>query len=131
MRSIVSTTTTNSGSPRIDGTRLTCANVAQSLWYGFSLNEYLDTHDELSASDILNCLRYCARQQCIDDDVHSYCEQCTLDKRPSDPELARKYDEFNADDSATAELEDVWILAEQLLKRYKKESTSSGGDELG
>ncbi|QDT94819.1 DUF433 domain-containing protein [Gimesia aquarii] len=130
MRIIVSTKTTNSGSPRIDGTRLTCANVAQTLWYTLSLNEYLDMYDYLSKSDILNCLAYCSQQKCVDDDVHSFCEQCTLDKRPRDPELAQKYDEFKADDFDADEVEDIWKLANQLLAKYATETTSDG-DNVG
>ncbi|PHS13774.1 MAG: hypothetical protein COA78_06705 [Blastopirellula sp.] len=120
MRAIVSTTCTNSGSPRIDGTRLTCANVTQSLYYGyeFSLDEYLATYEYLSRPDILNCLQYCATQQCITDNVHSFCQQCTLDKRPKDPELTRKYDEFYKDESDANETEDVWRIAEQILAKY-------------
>ena len=133
MRNIVSTTDTNSGSPRIDGTRLTCANVAQSLWYGYdhSLNEYLATYEYLSRSDILNCLTYCAKQQCVADNVHSYCEQCTLDKRPKDPELARKYDDLLADASDTDESEDVWRLSEKLLAEYSANSDSPGEKNVG
>ena len=133
MRDIVSTTDTNSGSPRIDGTRLTCANVTQSLWYGYdhSLNAYLATYDYLSRPDILNCLSYCARQKCADDNVHSYCEQCTLDKRPEDPELARKYDEFYADESDVEDTEDIWRLAQQLITEYDADSDGSDPKNVG
>ena len=127
MRDIVSTTDTNSGSPRIDGTRLTCANVTQSLWYSYdhSLIAYLATYDYLSRPDILHCLSYCARRQCVDDNVHSYCEQCTLDKRPEDPELAIKYDEFYADESDIQETEDIWRLAQELIAEYASDSAGN------
>ena len=133
MREIVSTTDTNSGSPRIDGTRLTCANVAQSLWYGFerSIDSYLGTHDNLSPTDILNCLNYCSRKQCVADDVHSYCEQCTLDKRPADPELARKYDECLADDLEADDSEDIWKISRQLLLDDQFDQSSLGTTDAG
>ncbi|MBL8869151.1 MAG: DUF433 domain-containing protein [Planctomycetaceae bacterium] len=133
MRSIVSTKDTNSGSPRIVGTRLTCANVVQALWYGYrhSIDEYLATYDYLSRSDVLNCLTYCAKQKCVVDNVHSYCEQCTLDKRPEDPELARKYDEVKADENDSADSEDVWRLSAQLLTEYNVNSERPAGENVG
>lgn len=124
MRSIVSTTDTNSGSPRIDGTRLTCANVTQGIWYGYdhSLDRYLAAYEYLTRADLLNCLSYCARRQCVEDNVHSFCEQCTLDKRPHDPELARKHDEFSAEQRELEDpedTEDIWRLAQQLKSKYE------------
>lgn len=132
MRKIVNTTDTNSGSPRIEGTRLTCANVTQSLWHGYdhSLNAYLATYDYLSRADILNCLSYCARQQCVDDNVHSYCEQCTLDKRPEDAQLARTYDEFKADETDVHETEDIWRLAQRLVTRFDNDSAGSHAENV-
>ena len=120
MRKITSNADINSGSPGIEGTRLTCANVATSLWYGFdhSIEAYLRTYDYLSADDILRCLKYCSRQQCVEDSVHSYCEQCTLDRRPSDPELAREYDACNANEDVD-DRENIWTISGKLLKEYE------------
>lgn len=136
MRRIVSTPCTNSGSPRIDGTRLTCANVAQRL-RNESLDEYLLDYPHLTIEDIRNCLFYCSRRQCVRDTVHSYCEQCTLDTRPDIQPLAFFTDEYDGivrnpkateqstelfagteDDYISDGPEDVWKLAATLLTRY-------------
>ena len=120
----------------MDGTRLTCANVAQRLRYE-SLDEYLLDHPHLAREDIRNCLLYCSRQQCVHDSVHNYCEQCTLDTRPDTPPLAFLNDECdgvarnpNATEQSTVLFagteddyhndgpEDVWKLAATLLTQY-------------
>ncbi|QDU94684.1 DUF433 domain-containing protein [Lignipirellula cremea] len=97
------------GSPCIDGTRLTCANVAQSLRYE-SVDEYLRDYPHLTPADIRNCLEYCSRRQCIEDEVINFCQQCTLDtRRDPDP-----------DDSP----EEIWLLAETLLMNRKSNTRS-------
>lgn len=113
MRKIVSTADTNSGSPRIEGTRLTCANVAQSLWYNdhHSLAEYLKAYPNLTRADILAALEYCGNKQCVGDCVISFCEQCTLDKQPREDQPS--------DENDNHPREDIWILSQQLLVRYQ------------
>ena len=103
-RTIVSTPDTNSGCPRIDGTRLTCANVSQGVHYGGGLNSYLADYDYLNSSDIEAALRYCAGRQCVADNVHNYCEQCTLDTEPPT---------FPDD-----EQDDIWELSAEVLAQY-------------
>ena len=86
------------------------------LWYGDSVDEYLSDYPHLTREDVVNCIRYCARQQCIEDDVHSFCEQCSLDKRPADDDLAQRYDKFYANHQKDDEerVRDVWMLAREL-----------------
>ena len=103
-REIVSTPDTNSGCPRIDGTRLTCANVSQGVRYQGGISAYLATYTYLDASDIEAALRYCAGRQCVANDVHNSCEQCTLDTEPPD---------FPDD-----EQDDIWELSAEMLGQH-------------
>lgn len=102
MRDVVSTEGIVGGSPCIDGTRLTCANVAQSLKYQ-SVDEYLSDYSYLTHDDLLGCLKYCAERKCVEGHVANYCEHCTLDTRPNDPET-----------SDTPEM--IWLLSLTLLE---------------
>ena len=104
MTPIVSTPGYCSGSPRIDGTRLTCANVAHGVQRYGSPFGYLDSYPHIELLTIKNCLQYCARQQCLRDGVHCYCEGCVLDKRPVD-----------ADEGSP---EEIWRISEQLLQQH-------------
>jgi uncharacterized protein (DUF433 family) len=82
MRSIVCTEGTCGGSPRIDGTRLTCGNVVSDFAYRkVSLVEWLATYPDLKVDDLKSCLEYCSSKRCIDDNPKNYCTGCTLDKR--------------------------------------------------
>ena len=102
MKRVVSTKDIVGGSPCIEGTRLTCANVAQRLRYE-SIAEYLRDYPYLEPGDIRNALDYCASKQCVDDQVIAYCEHCTLDTDPDyEPEEPR---------------EEVWVLAKEVLER--------------
>jgi uncharacterized protein (DUF433 family) len=82
-RRIVCTPDVCSGSPRVDGTRITVANIVAPLDPKrvelHQLTEYVPVDDAIAA------LRYCAEQRCLIDRPESFCEQCTLDKRAPDP----------------------------------------------
>jgi len=83
-KSIVCTPDTCGGSPRIEGHRLTCANVALALYYSTSLFAYLADYPDLSVDDIRACLEYCANEKCLDDKPMHFCERCMHDKRPEE-----------------------------------------------
>ena len=106
MKRVISIEGMVGGSPCIEGTRLTCANVAQSLRYD-SLETYLSDRPNLDSSDIRNSLEYCSRKQCIDDQVINYCEHCTLDTKRWEPGDSQ---------------EEIWLLAITLLKSFKSKS---------
>lgn len=82
---IVCTTGFCSGSPRIDGTRLTCADIVLALYYMLSLSEYLNVYRYLDEDDIRACLAYCSDQTCLRDRPDHFCCGCTLDTRPEQP----------------------------------------------
>lgn len=131
MKRVVSIDGMVGGSPCIEGTRLTCANVAQRLRYE-SLDEYLGDYPHLDADDIRNCLEYCSRKHCIEDQVINFCEHCTLDTRPdvepdafvTDGELVpnprseggRSHIYLGSpEDFANDRPEEIWLLAGELL----------------
>lgn len=119
MRQIVSTPGTVGGSPRIEGTRLTCANVVGMLREGgFTLNEYLESWDYLSREDVIEALRYCASRQCVAAAVHSFCQHCTLDVEwgkqiNSENEQAIRCGMTQPNEPQ----EDYWQLAQAVLSR--------------
>ncbi len=78
---IVSIPDTVGGSPRIEGSRWTCANVVGAMWYNhYNIARFLTEYEtNFYEDDVVTCLRYCAVKQCIFDRVHSHCEHCTLD----------------------------------------------------
>lgn len=81
----MSTPGVRSGSPRIEGTRLTCANVVLDLTVGrMSHTQFLKIYEELTLQDIKVCVDYCSRQQCIADQPKTFCQGCSLDTRPED-----------------------------------------------
>lgn len=131
-RRIVSTPDTCSGSPRIEGTRLTCANVVVPLgMHNMPLSDYLSEYPNLQREDIEECVRYCAAQNCLDDHVPAFCQGCSLDTR-----VTEKYEIPNPPINApevisTTDYEDesfnVWEIAHTLLQRLTEEQT--GGDE--
>ncbi len=132
-RPIVTTSDTCTGSPRIDGTRLICADVVMALHYSISIGEYLGTYDYLTLDDILEALRYCSAQQCLIDKPDNFCCGCSLDLRPEEPPSyflssfseIQKFSESEASGYAylgTPEQyerdkipEDLWILAKGCM----------------
>ncbi len=132
-RPIVRTLDTCTGSPRIDGTRLTCANVVMLLHFTLTIGQFLETHDYLTLDDILEALRYCSAQQCLIDKPDNFCCGCTLDLRPEEPpsyflsSFADLQEYCDAGVSGYAYLgspeqyerdeepEDLWILAKACL----------------
>ncbi len=83
-RKIVCTPDTCTGSPRIEGTRLICANITMDMYYNYSIHSFLDIYDYLTENDIRVCLQYCSNQRCLDDKPLHFCQGCTLDKRPEE-----------------------------------------------
>lgn len=82
-RRVVRTPGVCGGSPCIEGTRLTCANVALRLSETQAdLDGYLRLYPFLSRHDVLDCLAYCARQLCLVDNEARYCQRCSLDLSP-------------------------------------------------
>ena len=85
IRRVVHTADTCGGAPRLDGTRLTCANVIVLL-ADIGLDEFMRVHDYLSTADVLCCLEYCAARQCTEEKtLRNFCEGCVLDVRPEEP----------------------------------------------
>ena len=123
-RDIVHTDDTCGGAPRIDGTRLTCANVVLPLgMHNESLNRYLSIYDYLTESDIKECVRYCSEQLCVIDGVSNFCQGCSLDQRKSPPcenpdapfdAPVVEYTEEFEDESI-----DVWKYAQALVKKWE------------
>ncbi len=81
-RRIVHTPDTCAGAPRIDGTRLTCANVVLGVVSDGSVAAYLRTYDYLTRDDVRVALNYCRAKRCTTDGVGNYCTGCSLDLRP-------------------------------------------------
>lgn len=122
-------------------TRLTCANVAQRLKYE-SIEEYLSDCPHLDADDIRNCLGYCSRKQCIEDQAINFCEHCTLDTRPDvEPDVFLTDGELvpnprsedgqshiylgSPEDFANDQSEEIWLLAAVLLGKLFPEAESN------
>ena len=130
-RLVVTTADTCSGSPRINGTRLTCANVVLMLTFRMSLNEFLDTYQHLGCEDVEECLRYCASRRCIKDAPDAFCEGCSLDTRPEERPVhfidsPVKFSQYVANGEGQAFLgteedyenespQECWVLAAKLI----------------
>lgn len=97
---IVSSRDICSGAPRIDNTRLTCANVVQTLSH-MHLRKYLEFYDYIDESDIKNSLVYCMNKRCIEDRVINYCQQCKM---------------------CTTKGEEYWIKAKDIYLKYFQEN---------
>lgn len=119
-RPIVSTADTCGGSPRIDGTRLTCANVVLTL-RDMTLDDYLAEYSNLCGDDIVNCLKYCSNRHCLDDHVSNFCQGCSLDTTIAEPcEVPNPPAgtlELSYTEAYENEATDVWKLAEALLRQ--------------
>lgn len=115
-RSVTHTEDTCSGSPRIDGTRLTCANVVLPLGIdGMEVEQFLESYPYLDRGDIERCVQYCSQQRCVDDRVLTYCQGCSLDTRVSEhPEFSEASDHAICEDHSV----NVWEIALQLLSRW-------------
>lgn len=121
-RMIVSTPDTCSGEPRIEGTRLTCANVALILTAGgMPIAEFLEAYRYLDVSDIRSCLEYCASRDCIKCHVPNFCHGCSLDKRDQEPCLKPEW-------SDTAESDEMNNCYDKRHKQQTHEQLS--GREL-
>jgi len=122
-RDIVSTADTCSGEPRIDGTRLTCANVVLGLTVGrMRLEEFFKSHPYLNTDDVAACAGYCASRQCISANVLNYCHGCTLDKRQcesceSPEDIGLSHDEPVDKETFAEDQLNGWEWAQQVLGR--------------
>ena len=104
---ITSTEDICGGSPRISGTRLTCANVVQLLSSeGANLEWFLNIHPNVAEEDVRECIEYCGQQKCVTQNVLQFCQGCSL--RAPDPEPDTDCD---LEEETTR---DVWLLAQQL-----------------
>ncbi|QDU56766.1 DUF433 domain-containing protein [Aeoliella mucimassa] len=112
-RRIVSTEDTCGGNPRVEGTRLTCANIVQTLTFGeMSLREFLTVYDYLTRQDVAECVEYCAARKCISDRVVSYCQQCSLDESTA---VGQEAEEGGLQWEDEEKL-DIWLHACELLR---------------
>jgi len=73
---IVCTEGTLSGSPRIEGRRLSVGDIV--FFVHSDGLEYTVTNYEVDAETIQQAIEYCAHQQCIKDEPYRYCHNCTL-----------------------------------------------------
>ena len=121
MPKIVSTPDTVGGSPRLDGTRWTCANVVGSMWYNnYSVDEFLARFQtNFCSEDVITCLNYCAKRKCVSSSVHSYCEHCTLDVEWGKQMAAENEQAIrNGSNPPNEPQEDYWEFATELLERH-------------
>ena len=94
-----------SGAPRIDETRMTCANVISLLGDPYmDLGQFRADYPHISVDAVHQCAVYCAERRCQSQGVISYCEQCSLDK-------------FN-DEFDPIEKRDYWLKAAQILNTW-------------
>jgi hypothetical protein len=95
-------------------------NVVLSLTVGeMPLEEYLAFHQYLNISDIETCVKYCAKQHCIDNRVITFCQGCSLDSRISEPcenpDFVDIGPDVEFDESSENEKINVWELADKLI----------------
>ena len=122
MRDIVSTPDTVGGSPRIDGTRWSCANVVASLWYNsYTIDQFLSEFETVfEPREVLNCVKYCAEKRCTASNVHSFCEHCTLDVEWGKQLIAENEQAIRDGLPPPNETqEDYWQFAAKLLERIQ------------
>lgn len=94
-RRIVSVPDVAEGAPTVEGTRLTCADVARNL-DGLGLQRFCEVYPHVTAKDISESLSYCADRRCVGHAI-KYCFSCRL--RPDEPDG-----------------EAVWLLSARLLR---------------
>jgi uncharacterized protein (DUF433 family) len=130
-RRIVHTPYCCSGAPRIEDTRLTCANIVTLLTSGeLSLTEFLEVYPYLTIADVEECARYCAARRCVEDQVLNYCQGCSLDERVNvddDSGANQAESDLDLDELALPALDDTpvdgWILAAQLLEKLEEHNS--------
>lgn len=81
---IVCTEGVLSGSPRIDGRRLSVGDVVSFMKYYSSLQEVIDDYDPLS-EEIRQALLYCSSLQCKQDNPSVFCHNCSLRRQQNGP----------------------------------------------
>lgn len=84
VKKIVCTPGTCGGSPRIEGHRLTCADITLALYFHFSVLTYIRHYPDITEDDIHACLEYCANEQCLNDKPINFCYGCLHDRRPEE-----------------------------------------------
>lgn len=104
-KKIVSTEDICGGSPRVNGTRLTCANIVSTLYFGdMALDNFFTVYDYLSYDDITQCLKCCMCKTCVKSNVLAFCQHCTLYTKTDDYEIINGQKE-------------IWLFAEALLNK--------------
>ena len=81
-RRIVSVANIVEGAPTVEGSRLTCADVARNL-DGLGLQQFREVYPRIADEDISEILSYCAEQRCVGHAIN-YCHSCRL--RPDEPD---------------------------------------------
>ncbi len=139
MNQIVCTEGICSGSPRIDGRRLTCANIVSDIKNNDITPRVYGYRTNLSEASVVNVLKYCANRVCITDQPANFCQGCSLDTRSeiAPVAFARDVDEAcdliregeltegqiyigSKDDYEKFEKpSDLWVAAKDLLEAYK------------
>ena len=106
-RPIVCTPGNCSGSPRIEGTRLTCANVIHPIAFegvdGMRKTQAWEIYNEAT---LIGCVTYCAERRCVQDRPANFCYHCLLDIR-------RLEEDGSDDDDSTA----MWRFAQAILQK--------------
>jgi uncharacterized protein (DUF433 family) len=127
VKKIVKTIDTCGGSPRIDGTRLTCADVVITIGEsgdGLGVREFLGIYDYLDMSDVLETLRYCSEQSCRQHAPHVFCHGCTLDTRKSES----PWHDPTTEEPCGAEVgRNIWESAARLLASTRLSSEKGSG----
>lgn len=134
---IVSTNETCWGAPRLEGRRLTVADVVLGIYYSDNIKDYtLDF--EISHDEAILALKYCAQQKCKTKALN-YCDKCLLrfvkDLGQDDNNTIKEI--THEDGTATTIINDqhfylgskeeyeqaqmgelVWVKAEEVLNKY-------------
>ncbi len=99
IRRIVSVPDIVEGAPTVEGTRLTCADVARNF-VDLGLQQFCEVYSHIAVDDVFESLNYCAEQQCVGR-VLSYCHSCRL--RQDEPDGG-----------------EVWLLSARLLRNLPR-----------
>lgn len=91
------------GTPTVEGTRLSCADVAINLEQ-LGLDRFCQIYSGLTIADIVESLRYCSEKQCVEK-ARAYCHSCSL--RQDEPDGRH-----------------VWLVSADLLRRVPSRRSS-------
>ena len=82
------------GSPTLEGTRLTCANVVYFV-KNLGKDKFLQIYPYLTDEDVAKAVSYCRLSKCEENSKMDYCSGCELEE-------------------VSEETDKVWELAKQL-----------------